>query len=197
MMLYSPSQYGGITAQTNTSHLMHDDAFCDSLPPAVSNPSGGATLQTALSCITGNKKAVKKSCPQRSIFTPGFHSSNDAFSHLLYICVHVEICRIWCPQPDTGSAAWSRHAGRGFLQCDGPLHQPSLLHLYRGVILFKTRHLFRCTVLFPAFHVSLWERLCIGDAGGWLQLHMWCLNNLWGSSLGKITVKELTLTFSE
>lgn len=81
-MLYSPSQYGGITAQTNTRHLMHDDAFCDSLPPAVSNPSGGATLQTALSCITGNKNAVKK-----TFFTLGLHNSNDAFLHLFYMCV--------------------------------------------------------------------------------------------------------------
>ncbi|XP_035524450.1 zinc finger protein GLIS3 isoform X2 [Morone saxatilis] len=52
-ILYSPPQYGGITAQTSSSHLMQDDAFGDSLPPAVNNPNGVATLQTALSCITG------------------------------------------------------------------------------------------------------------------------------------------------
>lgn len=58
-MLYSPPHYGGITAQTSSSHLMQDDAFGDSLPPAVNNPNGGATLQTALSCITGNENIVK------------------------------------------------------------------------------------------------------------------------------------------
>ncbi|XP_070781138.1 zinc finger protein GLIS3 [Enoplosus armatus] len=52
-LLYSPPQYGGITAQISSSHLMQDDAFGDSLPPAVNNPNGVATLQTALSCITG------------------------------------------------------------------------------------------------------------------------------------------------
>ncbi|XP_034403208.1 zinc finger protein GLIS3 [Cyclopterus lumpus] len=52
-MLYSPPQYGGITAQTSSSHLMQVDAFGDSLTPAANNPSGGASLQTALSCITG------------------------------------------------------------------------------------------------------------------------------------------------
>ncbi|XP_059214213.1 zinc finger protein GLIS3 [Centropristis striata] len=52
-MLYSPPQYGGITAQTSSSHLMQVDAFGDSLAPAVNNPSGVATLQTALPCITG------------------------------------------------------------------------------------------------------------------------------------------------
>ncbi|KAM3600120.1 uncharacterized protein V6R79_018094 [Siganus canaliculatus] len=51
-MLYSP-QYGGISAQTSSSHLMQDDVFGDSLPPAVNNPIGGGTLQTALPCITG------------------------------------------------------------------------------------------------------------------------------------------------
>ena len=54
-MLYCPPQYGGITAQ---SHLMQDDAFGDSLPPAVNNPNGVATSQTALSCITGNENTV-------------------------------------------------------------------------------------------------------------------------------------------
>ncbi|XP_049460534.1 zinc finger protein GLIS3 isoform X2 [Epinephelus fuscoguttatus] len=52
-MLYSPPQYGGITAQTGSSHLMQVDAFGDSLAQAVNNPSGVATSQTALSCITG------------------------------------------------------------------------------------------------------------------------------------------------
>ncbi|XP_045922154.1 zinc finger protein GLIS3 isoform X3 [Micropterus dolomieu] len=52
-MLYSPPQYGGITAQTRSSHLMQDDAFGDSLPPTVNNPNGVTTLQTALSRITG------------------------------------------------------------------------------------------------------------------------------------------------
>lgn len=55
-MLYSPAQYGGITAQT--SHLMQVDAFGDSLAAAVNNPNGVATLQTALSCITGNENTV-------------------------------------------------------------------------------------------------------------------------------------------
>lgn len=55
-MLYSPPQYGGIAAQTCTSHLRQDDAFVDGLPPASgSNPSGGVgTAQTALACVTGN-----------------------------------------------------------------------------------------------------------------------------------------------
>lgn len=57
-MLYCPPQYGGITAHTSTSHLMQDDAFGDSLPPAVSNPNGVAPLQTALPCITGNENTV-------------------------------------------------------------------------------------------------------------------------------------------
>ncbi|XP_034752746.1 zinc finger protein GLIS3 isoform X6 [Etheostoma cragini] len=52
-MLYSPPQYGGITAQTSSSHLMQVDAFGDSLAPAVNNPNGVAALDTALSCITG------------------------------------------------------------------------------------------------------------------------------------------------
>ncbi|KAK5852071.1 hypothetical protein PBY51_023575 [Eleginops maclovinus] len=52
-MLYCPPQYVGITAQTSSSHLMQVDAFGDSIAPAVNNPSGMATLQTALSCITG------------------------------------------------------------------------------------------------------------------------------------------------
>ncbi|XP_070706612.1 zinc finger protein GLIS3 isoform X2 [Pempheris klunzingeri] len=52
-ILYSPPQYGGITAHTSSSHLMQDDAFGDSLTPAVNNPNGVATLQTALSCIPG------------------------------------------------------------------------------------------------------------------------------------------------
>ncbi|XP_032395251.1 zinc finger protein GLIS3 isoform X4 [Etheostoma spectabile] len=52
-MLYSPPQYGGITAQTSSSHLMQVDAFGDSLAPAVNNPNGVAALETALSCITG------------------------------------------------------------------------------------------------------------------------------------------------
>uniref|UniRef100_UPI0037E6FF71 zinc finger protein GLIS3 n=1 Tax=Semicossyphus pulcher TaxID=241346 RepID=UPI0037E6FF71 len=52
-MLYSSPQYAGITAQTTSSHLMQDDAFGDSLAPAVNNPNGVASLQTALSCHTG------------------------------------------------------------------------------------------------------------------------------------------------
>ncbi|XP_026153480.1 zinc finger protein GLIS3 isoform X3 [Mastacembelus armatus] len=52
-ILYSPLQYGGITAQTSLSHLMQVDAFGDSLTPAVNNPNVLATSQTALSCITG------------------------------------------------------------------------------------------------------------------------------------------------
>ncbi|XP_076614423.1 zinc finger protein GLIS3 isoform X2 [Chaetodon auriga] len=52
-MLYCPPQYGGITARTSSSHLMQDDAFGDSLPPAVNNPNGVATLQTAFSSIAG------------------------------------------------------------------------------------------------------------------------------------------------
>lgn len=52
-MLYSPPQYGGITAQTSSSHLMQVDAFGDSLAPAVNNPNGVTNSQTALSCITG------------------------------------------------------------------------------------------------------------------------------------------------
>ncbi|XP_023275268.1 zinc finger protein GLIS3-like isoform X2 [Seriola lalandi dorsalis] len=52
-ILYSPPQYGGITTQTNSSHLMQVDAFGDSLAPAVNIPNGVATSQTALSCITG------------------------------------------------------------------------------------------------------------------------------------------------
>lgn len=84
-MLYSPSQYGGITAQTNTSHLMHDDAFCDSLPPAVSNPSGGATLQTALSCITGNKNTVKKTSEEH--FSPADFTTPMTHSCISYIYV--------------------------------------------------------------------------------------------------------------
>lgn len=57
-MLYSPPEYRGITAQTGASHLMQDDAFDDSVPPAVSNPNGVPTLQTALSCIAGSKDTV-------------------------------------------------------------------------------------------------------------------------------------------
>lgn len=54
-MLLSPPQYGGITAPTSTCHLRQDDAFVDSLPPAVANPSGGAAAsQTALPCIAGS-----------------------------------------------------------------------------------------------------------------------------------------------
>ncbi|XP_041667460.1 zinc finger protein GLIS3 isoform X2 [Cheilinus undulatus] len=52
-MLYSAPQYGGITAQTSSSHLMQDDAFGDSLVHAVNNPSGVAALPTVLSCDTG------------------------------------------------------------------------------------------------------------------------------------------------
>ncbi|KAG7224039.1 hypothetical protein INR49_015296 [Caranx melampygus] len=52
-MLYSPPQYGGITAQIGSSHLMQVDAFRDRLAPVVNNPNGVATSQTALSCITG------------------------------------------------------------------------------------------------------------------------------------------------
>ncbi|KAK9532399.1 hypothetical protein VZT92_009781 [Zoarces viviparus] len=51
-MIYSP-QYGGIAARTSSSHLMHVDAFGDSLAPAANHPNGVATLQTSLSCITG------------------------------------------------------------------------------------------------------------------------------------------------
>ncbi|XP_074474197.1 zinc finger protein GLIS3 isoform X1 [Sebastes fasciatus] len=51
--IYSPPRYGGITAQTCSSHLMQVDAFGDSLAPAVNNPNGVATSQAALSCITG------------------------------------------------------------------------------------------------------------------------------------------------
>nr|XP_020474303.1 zinc finger protein GLIS3-like isoform X2 [Monopterus albus] len=52
-MLYSPPQYGEITAHTCSSHLMQVDAFGDSLTPTVNNPNGVATTQTALQCITG------------------------------------------------------------------------------------------------------------------------------------------------
>lgn len=54
-MLYSPPQYAGNTTHTSISHLMQDG---DSLPPAVSNPNGVATLQATLSCITGNESIV-------------------------------------------------------------------------------------------------------------------------------------------
>lgn len=56
--IYSPPRYGGITAQTCSSHLMQVDAFGDSLAPAVNNPNGVATSQAALSCITGNENTV-------------------------------------------------------------------------------------------------------------------------------------------
>ncbi|KAM9841667.1 zinc finger protein GLIS3 [Aulostomus maculatus] len=50
--LYSP-QFGGITsAHTSSCHLMHVDAFGDSLAPVVNNPSGGGAAET-LSCIAG------------------------------------------------------------------------------------------------------------------------------------------------
>ncbi|XP_068191268.1 zinc finger protein GLIS3 isoform X2 [Antennarius striatus] len=52
-MLYSLPQYAGITAEMSSSHLMQDDAFGDSLPPAVNNPSDAATLHTAPSSIAG------------------------------------------------------------------------------------------------------------------------------------------------
>ncbi|XP_040013601.1 zinc finger protein GLIS3 isoform X2 [Xiphias gladius] len=52
-MLYSSPQYGGITAQSSSSHLMQVDGFGDSLAPTVNIPNGVATSQTALSCITG------------------------------------------------------------------------------------------------------------------------------------------------
>ncbi|XP_068430621.1 zinc finger protein GLIS3 [Clinocottus analis] len=50
--LYSPPQYGGIMAQTSSSHLMQVDGFGDSLAPEANNPSGLASLQTALSSLT-------------------------------------------------------------------------------------------------------------------------------------------------
>ncbi|XP_010785502.1 zinc finger protein GLIS3 isoform X2 [Notothenia coriiceps] len=46
-MLYSPPQYGGITAQTSSSHPMQVDAFGDSIAPAVNNPSGMATTNSS------------------------------------------------------------------------------------------------------------------------------------------------------
>ncbi|XP_029024075.1 zinc finger protein GLIS3 isoform X2 [Betta splendens] len=52
-MLYSSTQYGGMTARTSSSQLLPVDAFGGSFSPPVNNPSGGATSQTALSCITG------------------------------------------------------------------------------------------------------------------------------------------------
>lgn len=67
-MLYSPPEYGGITTQTSTSHLMQDDAFDDSAPPAVSNPNGVATLQTALPCIAGSKDTVLMNWSRMTIF---------------------------------------------------------------------------------------------------------------------------------
>lgn len=57
-MLYSPQQYGSITAPEGESHVTRGHAFGGSLPPPASNPSGGAPSPAALSCITGNENMV-------------------------------------------------------------------------------------------------------------------------------------------
>ncbi|XP_042364951.1 zinc finger protein GLIS3 isoform X3 [Plectropomus leopardus] len=78
-MLYSPPQYGGITAQTGSSHLIQVDAFGDSLAPAVNNPSGLAASQTALSCITGFDvhSQAQDGAPNQEVHGGDFFSGMD------------------------------------------------------------------------------------------------------------------------
>ncbi|XP_029301387.1 zinc finger protein GLIS3 [Cottoperca gobio] len=76
-MLYSPPQYGGIAAQTSSSHLMQVDAFGDSLAPAVNNPNGMAALQTALSCITGFDVHSQAQDPNQELHGGDFFSVAD------------------------------------------------------------------------------------------------------------------------
>ncbi|XP_040915192.1 zinc finger protein GLIS3 [Toxotes jaculatrix] len=86
-MVYSPPQYGGITAQTSSSHLMQVDAFGDSLAPAVNNPNGVATSQTALSCITGFN--VHSQAPNEELHGGDFFTVVDhCTSHVS--CIYTE-----------------------------------------------------------------------------------------------------------
>lgn len=150
-MLYCPSQYGAITAQSGSSHLMQDDAFGDSLSPPVNIPSGAATLQTALSCITGNENTVElKSLWDERFITIGFLRV-PLCTQRLHLCLRVCVYRVRWPRPSTGSSSQSRAAWRGFLHCGGPLHQSALLHLYRAVTPLHCTVLLLCTAQCPSF----------------------------------------------
>nr|XP_019937404.1 PREDICTED: zinc finger protein GLIS3-like isoform X1 [Paralichthys olivaceus] len=90
-MLYSPPQYGGITAETTSSQLMQVDAFGDSLAPAVNNPSGGATTQTTLPCIAGFNihSQVHDVTPNQELHGGDFFTVADHFTSQVS-CIYTE-----------------------------------------------------------------------------------------------------------
>lgn len=180
-MLLSPPQYGGITAPTSTCHLRQDDAFVDSLPPAVANPSGGAAAsQTALPCIAGSvsspfppvlvneqRRDPLQTFPRNDtrIFCRvqwtcvSIHRESTVYAYLqaasylgvFCMCVFVCPCRILCPQSDTGNAFWPGLARRGFPQRGGPLLQPGVLHLLGGMMMSHGCSLWFLLHSFPCF----------------------------------------------
>ncbi|AWP15283.1 putative zinc finger protein GLIS3 [Scophthalmus maximus] len=86
-VLFSPPQYGGITAETSSSHLMQVDAFGDSIAPAVNNPNRVATAQTTLPCIAGasaefniHRQAPHDVAPNQQLHGGDFFTAADHFT---------------------------------------------------------------------------------------------------------------------
>lgn len=89
-MLFSSPQYGGITVPTNTCHLRQDDAFVDSLPPAVANPGGGTVASQAALPLAGSIPTPFSLVSKQCRVAPAFPSTAQEFSAELN--VHVSLC---------------------------------------------------------------------------------------------------------